>query len=248
MSRQSDLQEHTDTRQLIEGSGRVLEHRSAIIALAAAGIFGPLLFTVAFVVQGLLRLDEYSPVAETVSALEAGPGGWIQQVNFVVFGLTTIAFAVGLHLGVRPSRVGVIGPAFLGLSGVAMILNGAVFPLREDAAGLTYDPGGHFVFGLTYFLSNAAWPIMLSRRLAGDPRWRSLATYSLASGVAIALLFVANGALVIPDGAPLHPYAGVAQRAVLAVLFPCMIVLALRLLRVGRAAAPLSRTTTARMQ
>ena len=243
---ESDVQEHTDTRQETEESGRDQKHRSALLTLAAAGIVGPILFAMAFVVQGLFRLDEYSPVAESVSALEAGPGGWVQQVNFVVFGLLTIAFAVGLHLGMRPSRAGIAGPAILGLSAVAMILNGAVFPLREDAAGLTYDPGGHFVFGLMYFLSSAAWPIVLSWRLAGDPRWRSLATYSLVSGITIAILFVANGVLVIPDDALLHPYAGLAQRTVLAVLFPCMILLALRLLRVTRApAAPISSTTAA---
>lgn len=224
------------TIQEQEQTRAVGDRQSVTAALAAAGIVGPILFTVTFVVQGLFRLDEYSPVAESVSALEAGPGGWVQQVNFVVFGLLTIAFAVGLHLGVRPSRVGIVGPAILVLSGVAMLLNGAVFPLREDAAGVTYDPGGHFAFGLTHFLSNAFWPIVLSRRLADDPRWRNLGTYSLASGITIVVLFVANGVLVIPDDAPLHPYAGLAQRAVLAVLFPCMIVLALRLLRVAREA------------
>jgi hypothetical protein len=49
-------------------------------------------------------------------------------------------------------------------------------------------------------------------------------------------MFVAFGVLVGPDDAPLHPWAGLAQRVVLAVWFPCMIVLALRLLRVTRAA------------
>lgn len=233
MSKQSDV-ERTEVRKVEERATHGPADRGRVItALAAAGIVGPILFTVAFVVQGLFRLDEYSPVAEPVSALEAGPGSWVQQANFVVFGLLTIAFAVGLHLKVRPARAGWVGPAILILSGVALLW-AAVFPLRENAAGITLPPGPHLVGGLTYFLSNAVWLIVLSRRLADDPRWRSLATYSLASGITILFLFVANGVLVIPDDAPLHPYAGLAQRAVLAVLFPCMIVLALRLLRVTR--------------
>ncbi len=211
------------------------DRRSVPAVLAVAGIVGPILFTVAFVVQGLFRLDEYSPVAEPVSALEAGPGGWVQQVNFVFFGLLMIAFAVGLHLGVRPARAGWVGPTILALSGLALLW-AAVFPLRENAAGVTLPPGLHLVGGLTYFLSSAVWLIVLSRRLAGDQRWRGLATYSLASGITIFVLFVANGVLVIPDDAPLHPYAGLAQRAVLAVLFPCMIVFALRLLKVTKEA------------
>lgn len=200
--------------------------------MAWAGIVGPVLFTAAYLTQEAFRRAEYSPVAETVSALEAGPNGWVQQANFVVFGLLTVAFAVGLNQGVRPCRAGIVGSTFLALSGLALILNGAVFPLREDAAGVTYDPGGHVVFGLTYFLCSGIWPILLSRRMATDPRWRSLAGYALGVGVAMILLFVAIRVVVVPDDAPLHPYAGLAQRAALAVLFPCMVVLGLRLRRV----------------
>jgi hypothetical protein len=70
-------------QQVDEGAEYGLERRSVIAAGAFAGIVGPILFTVTFFVQGLFRLEEYDPVAEVVSALEAGPGGWVQQVNFV---------------------------------------------------------------------------------------------------------------------------------------------------------------------
>jgi hypothetical protein len=224
-----------EVRQMGEGADHVLERRSVIVALAVAGIVGPILFTVAFVVQGFFRLEEYNPVAEVVSALEAGPGGWVQQVNFVVFGLLTAAFAVGLHVGLRPTRWGVIGPSLLVLSGMALVW-AAVFPLREDAAGLTYDPGLHIVGGMTYFLSSALGLIVVSRRMAADPRWRHHASYALVTGIAAVALFVAMGVLVLPEDAPLHAWAGLAQRTVLAVLFPCIVVLALRPLRVTRAA------------
>ena len=46
--------------------------------------------------------------------------------------------------------------------------------------------------------------------------------------------FVAMGALAIPDTAPLHPYAGLAQRVVIVgVTFPCLVLLATRLHRVA---------------
>jgi hypothetical protein len=230
------LSESTEVPKLMEEAAHGLEQRRLVIAaLAVAGIVGPILFTVAFVVQGLFRLDEYSPVAEVVSALEAGPGGWVQQVNFVVFGLLTIAFAVGLHLGLRPTRWGIIGPSLLVLSGVALVW-AAVFPLREDAAGLTYDPGLHIVGGITYFLSSAVGLIMVSWRLAADARWRHLASYTLVTGIVAVALFLALRVFVAPEDAPLHAWAGLGQRIVLAVLFPCMVVLALRLLRIARTA------------
>lgn len=215
-----------------DGPGR----RTVITALAVAGILGPILFTMAFVAQELWRGGEYSPMAERVSALEAGPGGWVQQANFVVFGLLTIAFAVGLHWGVRPTRAGVVGPALLGWTGVGLVL-AAVFRLREDAAGVTYDPTGlHEVNGAILFLSMGVGFMVVSRRMARDPSWRGLAPYALATGIAWLGMLVVFGVLVMPDDALLHPWAGLAQRVALAVWFSCSILLALRLLRIARAA------------
>lgn len=223
-------------RHRIDGDGRPPGDLSLP---AVAGIAGPIIFTLAFVVQGLFRIGEYSPVAETVSALEAGPNGWVQQVNFVVFGLLTLAFAVGLHRGMRPARAGWVGPALLVLNGVGLVLAGAAFPLAEDAAGLTIDPTGlHFPNGLITFFSIGVGLIVVSRRMRADPQWRGLATYALVAGIAAAILFVGIGVLVAPDGAPLHPWAGLYQRLLLAVWFPCTIVLALRLLRVARTDRP----------
>jgi hypothetical membrane protein len=200
---------------------------------AWAGVVGPILFTGTYMVQEAFRRDEYSPIAEPVSALEAGPNGWVQQANFVVFGLLTLAFAVGLHRGIRPTRRGLVGPALLFVSGIGLLL-AAVFPLREDAVGVTYDPGGHFVAGLVFFLSSAVGLVAVSRRLTGDRRWWDIATYTRWCGLLALAGFVLLGALAMPDDAPLHQWAGLAQRIViLAVLFPARIVLSFRLLRLA---------------
>ncbi|MDP8929983.1 MAG: DUF998 domain-containing protein [Actinomycetota bacterium] len=114
--------------------------------------------------QEFFRVGEYKPIAETVSALEAGPYGWVQQVNFAVFGVLTIAFAVGLHLGMHPTRASVAGPAIIAWTGVVLVL-AAIFPLREDAYGVTYDPTGlHFVNGLVFFLSIGLGLVVVSKR------------------------------------------------------------------------------------
>jgi Protein of unknown function (DUF998) len=124
------------------------ERRKAITTLGAvAGLIGPLIFTVGFVIQGLLRPGEYDPIAEPVSALEAGPNGWIQQLNFIVFGL--------------------------------------------------------------------------------------LMLISITAAVLMPLFF-AMAFLVVPESAPLHPWWGLGQRVVLAVWFPCLMVLAVRLWQVAR--------------
>jgi hypothetical membrane protein len=222
-----------EVRQVTEGAAHSLEERRSVIAaLAGAGIAGPVIFVVVVLVQSLLHPD-YSHMALPISALAAWPGGWVQSVNFVAFGLLMIAYAIGLHLGVRPSRAGVIGPALLVLSGVGLMMAGG-FPWR-DVDGDFIVPVGHLLGAFLSFLGAGTGLIVMSRRMAGDPRWRSVATYALASGIAIVVLFVATFALVVPPDAPLQGWGGLVQRVTMAVWLPCLIVLALRLLRVARA-------------
>jgi hypothetical protein len=59
-----------------------------------------------------------------------------------------------------------------------------------------------------------------------------LAGYTLGAGLAVVTAFPVMAVLVIPDNAPLHDWAGVAQRViVLLLLFPRRVVLSIRLLR-----------------
>ncbi|MBA2714377.1 MAG: DUF998 domain-containing protein [Rubrobacteraceae bacterium] len=220
-------------QQVDGGAAYGLERRGVISALAVAGIAGPIVFVLVVVVQSLLHPD-YSQVKLPISALAAWPGGWVQSANFVVFGMLTIANAIGLHLGVRPSRARIVGPALLVLSGVGLMISGAFSWKAVD--GDFVVPAGHLLGALLSFLGTGIGFIVVSRRMAADPRWRGVAMYALASGIAIVALFVMTFALVIPLGAPLHSWGGLVQRVTLAVWFPCMVVLALRLLRVARTA------------
>lgn len=66
---------------------------------------------------------------------------------------------------------------------------------------------------------------------------RSVIAAGAAAGITGVALFMLMGAFVVPEEAPLHTWAGLAQRIViLLVLFPCTVILTFRLLRVTRAA------------
>jgi hypothetical membrane protein len=216
------------------GAAQTLEGRSVVAALAAAGIVGPVIFVVVALVQSLLRRD-HSLVGHPISALAAGPSGWVQNVNFLLFGLLMIAYAVGLHLGVRPSRAGVVGVLFLLLSGVGLMW-AAVFPATDATGAFDVNRLLHIPGFIMTFLGGGIGLMVMSRRMSGDPRWRSFAAYALATGIAMLVLILLGGGLVRPPGAPLHPWLGLFQWILLAVWLPCTIVLALRLLRVTRAA------------
>ena len=213
---------------------------------AWAGLAAPILFTLTFVVQELGRIDEYSPIEEPISALAAGPNGWIQSANFVVFGLLTIAFAAGLYRVLQPSKPGMIGSALLFISGIATILVGTAFPLREDAAGVTYDLGGHQPTGFVFFTSSALALLVISFALSKQTEWRKLAIPVRLAGILMLASIPFMGILVMPDDAPLHDWAGLAQRViVLGLLFPARLALSYRMLRLpleqARSASPIKR-------
>ena len=230
MSKQRDVEQHNRPPVSDDALGR----RLVIAALAAAGIAGPVIFAVVALVQSLLR-PEHSFVAIPISALAAGPCGWVQDVNFLVFGSLMIAYAIGLHLGVRPTRWGVVGLAFLVLNGVGLVWAG-LFPATDATGALQNDRVLHIVAFPMTFLSAGIGLIVMSRRMAGDPRWRSVAAYALATGIVVLVLLLVGVGLVRPSSAPFHPWWGLFQWILLAVWFPCTVVLALRLLRVARVA------------
>ena len=191
-------------------SAQSLEGHPLLSALALAGIAGPIIFAVVALMHSLLREDQ-SLWEHPVSALAAGPSGWIQNVNFLLFGSFMIAYAKGLHLGVRSSRWGLVSVGFLVLSGIR-VMWGGLLPATDATS--SFD----------------------ENRLLHIPgfRWKSLTTYALLSGIAMLVLIVVGGALVRPPGSPLHAWFGLFQWVLLAVWLPCAVVLALGLLRLTR--------------
>jgi hypothetical membrane protein len=201
--------------------------------LARAGIVGPIWFTALVILQGALQPD-YSHVAMPISALAAWPYGWMQRLNFWVFGVLMAANAIGLHRAVRPGPGGPLAPTLLLVSATGIVIAGVFSWVQIPEAGLT-EPVGHVVGAVMTFLGAGSGLVALSSRLARDPSWRDLSRYTLACGTVILALFPVMGALAVPEGTPLHAVAGLLQRLVLVAWFPCIIVLSTRLLHVARA-------------
>ncbi len=194
--------------------------------LALAGIIGPVVFATLIVVQGFL-LPDYSHVRLPISALAAWPTGWIQVLGFYVFGVLTIAFSYALHRAVRLTRGGSIAFALHALTGVGLIMSGLFSWHMVD--GVPRETVPHVVAAIIVFIGTGLALMSFSRRFAADPQWRDLATYTMASGIAVVVLFVMTGLLAIGEGTPLHPWVGLIQRVVCGVWFACLIVLASRI-------------------
>jgi hypothetical protein len=174
-------------------SGATLETTRPTRALLACGVVAGPLFVAVALLQALTR-DGFDPGRHPLSLLSLGELGWIQIANFVVAGLLSVAFAVGLRRVLHPGRGGTWGPLLVGAYGVGLI-GGGVF-IADPGAG--FPPGApagapeqlswhgilHDVAHVLAFLALIAACFVLARRFAalGQRGW---ATYCVATGVAL---------------------------------------------------------------
>jgi hypothetical membrane protein len=199
--------------------------------LALAGIIGPVWFAILVIVQGFLQPD-YSHIRMPISALAAWPSGWIQVLNFWVFGSLIVAFAFGLHMGVQPIRGGAVGVCLLIASGIGIIAAGVFSWKMVD--GVPTETPAHVAAAILSFAATGLGLIVFSQRMRADAQWRDLSTYTLITGIAVLVLFITLGRFGIADDAPLHPWAGLVQRILCAIWFACLIVLARHLRALGQ--------------
>src|SRR5260370_18682280 len=86
-----------------------------------AGVVGPILFVLVFTLDGWWS-PGYSPLSQSVSSLgTTGTSAWIQNTNFVVFGLLLIAFAIGFF----PLMREILGRERVWMSTLLFMLSGA---------------------------------------------------------------------------------------------------------------------------
>jgi hypothetical membrane protein len=206
--------------------------REKFLTLSAlAGLTAPILFSALIVVQGFFQ-PSYSHVAMPISALAAWPLGWLQELNFYIFGALMIMFAAGLHRGIRRGeRLSALGPTLLAVSGVGVIITG-IFSWARIGDGFV-EPPGHAIGSLMAFAGAGGGLASLASRMRHDDEWRDLARYAKFTGLAVVLLFFAVVVFVVTSGetgaAPSHPFLGLMQRGVVTIWLVGIFVLAYRL-------------------
>jgi len=168
-----------------------------VTRLLYAGVVGPLLFIVVFLIEGFTR-PGYSQWRNFVSQLATGPGGWVQVLNFYVCGLLVLAFAFALRWELKGTRGAIGAPVLLGAFALTLLLAGT---FSTDPA-LGYPPGVpavqtptgaiHGVAGLLAFTTLPAAAFVMAWHFAreGERAWM---LYSIAVGVVVLVMFFAGG-------------------------------------------------------
>jgi Protein of unknown function (DUF998) len=168
--------------------------------LLAAGPAGGLVFTAVYLAEGATRAG-YQALAQPISALSLGPGGWLQQLNFVVFGVLVCLSTAGWRAALAPGRGALAFPALRVIAGVGLVMDGL---FAQDPSG-RYPPGAragvptvhgqvHTLFAMITITALAGGCFVLAARFAAEPRWRRWAVFAVAAGVATIVFIAAFGA------------------------------------------------------
>jgi hypothetical protein len=222
----------------------IQNQRLIIRLLIACGAVGPLLFIVVFLIEGATR-PGYSAWRNFVSSLSLGNQGWEQIANFIVCGVLSLCFAVGLRQVLRRGKGSIGGPVLLGVFGLALVVAGVFV----TGPGISFFPGTpaispatiHGVSGIFVFGCLSAACFVLARRFVDDPAWRGWRTYSVITGIIVAVFFVVSIAFSVLDEKGIFPDApgGLLQRIAIIAGWGWVALLSIQLLR--KTGSPLAR-------
>lgn len=158
-----------------------------------AGLIGPALFVGIFLLEGGLR-PGYNPLADYVSALSLGGRGWIQMVNFVIFGLLLFGFTRAAAAEFPSGKASRWGLILLTIIAAGYFVSGPAVmdPTGTPLAQATFHGTLHGIMGGMVFLLMPITIFVFLRRFHQDPKWQFLQGWTLVLGTicaAVDILF-----------------------------------------------------------
>jgi hypothetical protein len=168
--------------------------------LLVGGTVGGLAFTGVYLAEGATRAG-YQALTQPISALSLGPGGWVQQLNFIIFGLLACLSAAGWRAALAPGKGAAAFPVLRVIAGVGLVMDGL---FAQDPSG-GYPPGAragaptghgqlHTLFAVITITALAGGCFVLARRFAAEPAWLHWRWFAAAAGVATIVFIAAFGA------------------------------------------------------
>ena len=186
------------------------------------------LFFGVIVLEGLLRPD-FHATTMFISELALGSRGFVQIVNFVIFGLSILLFSMGVAFAFGTTRAGRIGVTLLVIVGICEVAAGVFVIDPVPVSGLTFSPvaiGPHHmihskfhyvVSSVAFFLApTCMFFFVFADRFAKDATWRTFRRWSLVLGIAMASgLVLMKLATIPPPSNPMQPWRGLIERAMI---------------------------------
>src|SRR5215469_10202453 len=155
------------------------------------GAAGTLLFPIIYVILGATR-PGYDAWRQSISSLSLGPGGWTQQLNFVLCGVSVLWMAFVWRKILAGGVCVTWYPLIRGVEGLALVAIG----IFSTDPGYGYPPGtptgsGHSTLGGTLHLIFTSLVVnamclglfVIARRFWKNPGWRGWTAFSVICGL-----------------------------------------------------------------
>jgi hypothetical protein len=175
--------------------------------LAICGMLSPIVYTVMWILGGILQLD-YSHIRDDISSLFAvgAPNKGLMQSFIITSSVLLLVFYIGLHEGMNDGGGSIVGPVLFLASSVLGILVALFFPLDAGGAIITLRGKMHLILVVGSGLLTIAGMVALWFRLQLVEVWSAFATYSLISSI-VSLVLVIISAIFIKS-----KYRGLLER------------------------------------
>jgi hypothetical membrane protein len=153
-----------------------------------AGMIGPAVFVMVFLIEGWLR-PGYNWLSTYVSDLSIGPRGWIQILNFLIVGTALFIFSRGAAAEFRSGKASRWGVILLTVLSICFFVSGPFVtdPIGTPREQVTTVGLVHGIFGAVVFVCMPICIFVFLRRFREDPRWQSLRGWTLFLGILCAI-------------------------------------------------------------
>jgi len=175
--------------------------------LVLGGIVGPLWFTVAYHIAGIIR-EGYSSIQQPISDLGIGSNAWLLNLPLIALGGFFAFFALGFYR---------LAPDFankkrwslaLALFGILFCCAG-VFPESDPAGPLTLTGFLHFALGMYLGMPLLVTTLFkIGSRLRKLPAWRQFGRYTILTARLMILCFPLMSLTFAPGLTAVPPRAG----------------------------------------
>lgn len=175
--------------------------------LAICAMLSPILYTVMWILGGILR-DDYSHIRDDVSSLVAvgAPYKRLFDIFLISSSVLLLAFYAGLHWGINNGEGSIVGPIILVISSVLGVLVSIFFPLDAGGEMETIRGKMHLILVIAMGILTIAGMVALWLRLRAVEGWSGFAIYSLIAAI-ISLILVAISVIFITSN-----YMGLIER------------------------------------
>lgn len=165
-----------------------------IQVLAICGMISPIVYTLMWIVGGVLR-PEYNHIRDDISSLFAvgAPRKRLFNCFIIVSSVLLFVFYLGLHWGINNGQGSIVAPILFVSSGFLGVLVALFFPLDEGGEIKTLRGKMHLILVMLSGILTIAGMVVLWFRLESVETWSVFANYSLVTAIVCIVLMMISG-------------------------------------------------------